>query len=89
VASSAAGWPDKTSVILSWALSNAPAGERANGRLDVVAEGVETLDLWNRLRDLGCQAAQGYFLSRPVAAQELAAWLKSRPAKALPTAEAA
>jgi len=49
---------------------------------------VETLDLWNRLRDLGCQAAQGYFLSRPVAAQELAAWLTSRPARALPTAEA-
>lgn len=57
--------------------------------LDVVAEGVETLELWNRLRDLGCQIAQGYFLSRPVAAQELAAWLKSRPARALPAAEAA
>jgi diguanylate cyclase len=57
--------------------------------LDVVAEGVETLELWNRLRDLGCQTAQGYFLSRPVSAQELAAWLKSRPAGALPTAEAA
>jgi diguanylate cyclase (GGDEF)-like protein/PAS domain S-box-containing protein len=57
--------------------------------LDVVAEGVETLELWNRLRDLGCQTAQGYFLSRPVPPRELATWLKSRPAGALPTAEAA
>jgi diguanylate cyclase (GGDEF)-like protein/PAS domain S-box-containing protein len=48
--------------------------------LDVVAEGVETLEHWNRLRDLGCKTAQGYFLSRPVPADELAAWLKSRPA---------
>jgi diguanylate cyclase (GGDEF)-like protein/PAS domain S-box-containing protein len=48
--------------------------------LDVVAEGVETLEVWNRLRDLGCPTAQGYFLSRPVPPQELADWLKSRTA---------
>ncbi|HEX4010801.1 MAG TPA: EAL domain-containing protein [Solirubrobacteraceae bacterium] len=46
--------------------------------LEVVAEGVETLDLWNRLRELGCQTAQGYFLSRPVPADELAEWLRAR-----------
>ena len=57
--------------------------------LDVVAEGVETLELWNRLRDLGCQTAQGYFLSRPMPAHELADWLTSRPARTVPTAEAA
>ncbi|MGH2887992.1 MAG: EAL domain-containing protein, partial [Solirubrobacteraceae bacterium] len=47
--------------------------------LDVVAEGVETLELWNRLRDLGCKIAQGYFLSRPVPPEELASWLQTRP----------
>ncbi|MGH2888358.1 MAG: putative bifunctional diguanylate cyclase/phosphodiesterase, partial [Solirubrobacteraceae bacterium] len=47
--------------------------------LDVVAEGVETLELWNRLRDLGCKIAQGYFLSRPVPPDELASWLQTRP----------
>ena len=57
--------------------------------LDVVAEGVETLELWNRLRDLGCQTAQGYFLSRPVGPQELATWLRSRPAGTPPAAAAA
>ncbi len=43
--------------------------------LDVVAEGVETLELWRRLRTLGCHTAQGYFLSRPVPADELTDWL--------------
>jgi diguanylate cyclase (GGDEF)-like protein/PAS domain S-box-containing protein len=56
--------------------------------LEVVAEGVETLESWNRLRELGCNTAQGYFLSRPVAAEELTGWLRARPA-ALPEADAA
>ena len=43
--------------------------------LDVVAEGVETAELWRGLRELGCHTAQGYFLSRPVPAGELTAWL--------------
>jgi len=43
--------------------------------LDVVAEGVESAKLWHRLRDLGCHTAQGYFISRPVPAADLAAWL--------------
>jgi diguanylate cyclase len=46
--------------------------------LDVVAEGVESLELWNRLRDLGCQIAQGYYLSRPLPSDQLQDWIKSR-----------
>jgi diguanylate cyclase (GGDEF)-like protein/PAS domain S-box-containing protein len=46
--------------------------------LDVVAEGVESLELWNRLRDLGCNIAQGYFLSHPLPGDQVADWLKSR-----------
>ena len=30
--------------------------------LEVVAEGVETIETWERLRELGCNTAQGYFL---------------------------
>jgi diguanylate cyclase (GGDEF)-like protein/PAS domain S-box-containing protein len=56
--------------------------------LEVVAEGVETLDSWNTLRALGCNTAQGYFLSKPVSADELTSWLKARP-EAEPEAEAA
>ncbi len=43
--------------------------------LDVVAEGVESKQVWDRLRALGCTTAQGYYLSRPVPAPELVAWL--------------
>jgi diguanylate cyclase (GGDEF)-like protein len=43
--------------------------------LIVVAEGVETESTWETLRTIGCDAAQGYFLSRPVPASELGGWL--------------
>jgi EAL domain-containing protein (putative c-di-GMP-specific phosphodiesterase class I) len=46
--------------------------------LEVVAEGVESEQTWNHLRDLGCDVAQGYYLSRPVPPDELAAWLMRR-----------
>ena len=46
--------------------------------LDVVAEGVESEQVWNRLKALGCTAAQGYYLSRPVPAPELRNWLLQR-----------
>jgi diguanylate cyclase (GGDEF)-like protein/PAS domain S-box-containing protein len=46
--------------------------------LDVVAEGVETERAWHRLKELGCTAAQGYYLSRAVPASELHAWLLQR-----------
>jgi EAL domain-containing protein (putative c-di-GMP-specific phosphodiesterase class I) len=36
--------------------------------LRVVAEGVETRAVWDRLRELGCDWAQGFYISRPVAA---------------------
>jgi diguanylate cyclase (GGDEF)-like protein/PAS domain S-box-containing protein len=56
--------------------------------LDVVAEGVETKEIWDRLRALGCTVAQGYYLSRPVPAPELRTWLDERRG-ARPTALAA
>jgi EAL domain-containing protein (putative c-di-GMP-specific phosphodiesterase class I) len=48
--------------------------------LDVVAEGVENEQVWDRLRALGCTSAQGYYLSRPVPAPELGSWLLARRA---------
>ena len=44
--------------------------------LEVVAEGVETAEQWDRLRDLGCDTAQGYYLSRPMPGTEMRAWLR-------------
>jgi hypothetical protein len=43
--------------------------------LQVVAEGVETEDTFDRLAGLGCDLAQGYYLREPVSAVELTNWL--------------
>ena len=48
--------------------------------LRVVAEGVESAAAWRLLAALGCDVAQGYYVSRPVPAAELAAWLRGRRA---------
>jgi diguanylate cyclase len=45
--------------------------------LRVVAEGVETAEAWRQLAALGCDIAQGYYLSRPVSASDLASWLRA------------
>ena len=47
--------------------------------LDVVAEGVEDAATWQMLNRLGCSTAQGYFLSRPMPAAEVAAWMRHWP----------
>jgi EAL domain-containing protein (putative c-di-GMP-specific phosphodiesterase class I) len=52
--------------------------------LDVVAEGVETQEVWDALRSLGCSLAQGYLLGRPAPAEELAALLEERAAHSPP-----
>lgn len=46
--------------------------------LDVVAEGVEDEETWRQLGQLGCSAAQGYFLSRPMPATAVGSWLTNR-----------
>ena len=47
--------------------------------LEVVAEGVETAEVWECLERLGCDVAQGYYMSPPVPADELTSWLERRP----------
>jgi EAL domain-containing protein (putative c-di-GMP-specific phosphodiesterase class I) len=47
--------------------------------LKVVAEGVEDEDVWNRLAALGCDAAQGYYMSRPLPTDALTHWLDESP----------
>jgi diguanylate cyclase (GGDEF)-like protein len=46
--------------------------------LKVVAEGIEDQAAWDVLRDMGCDIAQGYFLSKPVAGELLSPWLAER-----------
>jgi diguanylate cyclase (GGDEF)-like protein len=50
-----------------------------NLRLRVVAEGVEDQETWDVLASAGCDLIQGYFLSKPMPAEETTAWLAARP----------
>ena len=46
--------------------------------LTVVAEGVENIDTFNKLKAMGCDILQGYFISKPVAANEFFDWIKNK-----------
>jgi diguanylate cyclase (GGDEF)-like protein len=51
--------------------------------LRIVAEGVETEATWDALRAQGCTLAQGYLISKPLPAAQLAPLLAERGAKLL------
>ncbi|NGZ83051.1 EAL domain-containing response regulator [Duganella aceris] len=66
----ASQWPNRH-VVLKSALE---LGQRLG--VATVAEGVETVEDWKLLRDLGCDLAQGYLLARPMPAEDLVAWIR-------------
>ena len=55
--------------------------------LTVVAEGVETQTAWDILADLGCDAVQGYLITRPLPSRQLERWFSAgRPRRSAETA---
>jgi diguanylate cyclase (GGDEF)-like protein len=46
-----------------------------NMGLRVVAEGIESEIVWNLLVSMGCNQGQGYFMSRPIPAEQLPQWI--------------
>ena len=54
--------------------------------LTVVAEGVENAKVWELLRELDCDEAQGYHMGRPMPASEFHAWTLAWAAKQRPVA---
>jgi diguanylate cyclase (GGDEF)-like protein len=49
-----------------------------NMDLRVVAEGIEDEQTLRQISDLGCEEAQGYFLSKPVSSDALIDWMENR-----------
>lgn len=54
-----------------------------NMGLAVVAEGIETKAAWDMLDSMGCDLAQGYYISKPLPADALLKWLAQAPWKVL------
>jgi len=52
-------------------------GLRLDLRIKVVAEGVEDETTWQMLSLLGCDYAQGWYVSRALPADQLEAWLRT------------
>lgn len=45
--------------------------------MKVIAEGVENHEIWELLTAMGCDASQGYYMSRPLTVEALELWLVS------------
>lgn len=45
--------------------------------LQVTAEGVETKEIMERLREYGCDIAQGYYLNKPLSVKDFDEWMRS------------
>jgi EAL domain-containing protein (putative c-di-GMP-specific phosphodiesterase class I) len=52
--------------------------------MEVVAEGIETISVFSRLLNMGCNHFQGYLFSKPVSSNDLVIWEKNRSRKIMP-----
>lgn len=52
--------------------------------LRIVAEGIETAEQYERVRDAGCDRAQGYLLGLPMLADDFLAFVEAHPRTELP-----
>jgi len=57
------------------AMFNASLGLAKQLKMESVAEGVEDRADWDFVRQQGCDLAQGYFIAKPMPAENLTAWL--------------
>ena len=48
--------------------------------LSTVAEGVDSLEAWQRLAAWGCDRLQGYYLAKPLPPSQVTSWMMDRPA---------
>jgi diguanylate cyclase (GGDEF)-like protein len=52
--------------------------------LDLVGEGVETVEQAARLASIGCEFAQGFLYARPMPGEEVASWISAQPRRSHP-----
>lgn len=45
-------------------------------QLEIMAEGIETPEQWQMMQDLGCDAFQGFYFSRPITARDFEQFVK-------------
>ncbi len=50
--------------------------------MKIVAEGVETEEVFINLKELGCDIVQGYYFARPMPAEDLLGWIENSAARA-------
>jgi c-di-GMP phosphodiesterase len=58
---------------------NAAISICASRNVKIVAEGVETEAVLNKLKIAGCHYAQGYFIAKPMSGKDFRAWLSKQP----------
>jgi len=49
-------------------------------KMETVAEGVETQEIWDKLKELGCDIAQGYLMSKPLPLDACCEWVRNNQA---------
>ena len=47
--------------------------------LKAVAEGVESEEVWGKLKAMGCDSAQGYYMSKPLSPEVFNEWIQNSP----------
>jgi EAL domain-containing protein (putative c-di-GMP-specific phosphodiesterase class I) len=70
----------------NWAIVRAVVQLARSLELKIVAEGIETVESMQQLRDLGCHIGQGYYFSRPVPQIEFVKYLEEDHKQHLGTA---
>jgi EAL domain-containing protein (putative c-di-GMP-specific phosphodiesterase class I) len=73
----------------AWKLVRATVSLARELGMHVVAEGIETEDISDRLRDLGCNLGQGWFFGRPMREDAMLRWLTPPPHRQAQGAEPA
>lgn len=54
-------------------------------KMDLVAEGIETEAQWLLMKAMGCNYGQGYYMSKPISATELKAFIQSQTSQQPPS----